>query len=283
MTLEDWVGKARPALAAAPFSPSSREAWLLASHVLGLTEAQALARSREMIGPDEISHLNLLLSRRLDAEPVAYLLGRREFFGRDFAVDSRVLIPRPETEHLIEAVLRLNLPQPTRILDLGTGSGCLAITLALELLEVVVVAVDRSLGALAVARANVARHQAEGRVRLLGGDLASALEVGSFDLVVTNPPYVPTVEAALLSPEVRDFEPGEALFAGPDGLGVIDRLLAWAIELRSGSFLVSEIGDGQLPELERRLRALYPQNQVMLADCHRDYAGKPRVVVLKRT
>lgn len=283
MTLEDWVGKARPALAAAPFSPSSREAWLLASHVLGLTEAQALARSREVIGPDEIRHLNLLLARRLDAEPVAYLLGRREFFGRDFAVDSRVLIPRPETEHLIEVVLGLNLPRPSRILDLGTGSGCLAITLALELRQAVVVAVDRSLGALAVARKNVARYRAEGRVRLLGGDLASALEVGSFDLVVTNPPYVPTVEAGLLSPEVRDFEPGEALFAGPDGLGVIDRLLAWAIELRSGSFLVSEIGDGQLPELERRLGALYPQNQVILADCQRDYAGKPRVVVLKRT
>lgn len=274
---------ARFELARAAFEPSTREAWLLARHVLGISEASVLARSREALTPAQTTELNLLLERRLGGEPVAYLLKRREFYGRDFRVDPRVLIPRPETEHLIEVALSLGLPAASRALDLGTGSGCLAVTLALELPGSQLVAVDRSVAALAVARANILAHGVAARVNLLASDLATTVVLGNFDLVVTNPPYVALRDAPALSPEVRDFEPSLALFAGPDGWDVLTRVLHLAANLRSGAWLLSEIGDGQLPDLKRRLHGLYPDGEVILADCRSDYAGKPRVVVLKRT
>lgn len=274
---------ARQELAKASFEPSPREAWLLARHVLGLTEASAMARGTQALGTAEQARLDALLARRTRGEPMAYLFGRREFYGRDFEVDSRVLIPRPETEHLIAAALSLELPPSPLVLDLGTGCGCLAVTLALELRGSRLVAVDRSLAALAVARANARCHGVIDRVRLVAGDLATALSLRGFDLVVTNPPYVATLEAPRLSPEVRDFEPDEALFAGPDGTDMLGRVLELALYLRPGAWLLSEIGDGQLPWLRARLLELYPAGEATLADCHADYAGKPRVVVLRRS
>ena len=153
-----------------------------------------------------------LVERRSGGEPVAYLVGEREFFGRRFAVDRRVLIPRPETEHLIEAVLELPLRAAPRLLDIGTGSGCIATTLALERPDSWVVGTDVSLAALTLARQNAAVLGA-GSVRWLAGDLAEALSFASFDVVASNPPYIGVEEAPALSCEVVDFEPHGALFS----------------------------------------------------------------------
>ncbi|HRC84148.1 MAG TPA: peptide chain release factor N(5)-glutamine methyltransferase [Thermoanaerobaculia bacterium] len=272
------LDRARARLREAPHQPSPREALLLLGHVLGCSEAQVLARSREPLECEPRERFESLLERRLAGEPMAYLKGRREFYGREFGVDSRTLIPRPETEHLVEAALALPLPAAPRILDLGTGSGILAITLAAELPQARVVAVDLSLDALAVARAN-ARMLGPGRVALAATDLASALELGAFDLVVSNPPYVALEEAVGLSPEVRDYEPGLALFATEGGLAIHRRLLERAAGLRPGAFLAFEIGDGQL----EGVLALAEPQPVELVEARKDYASKPRVVVLKRT
>ena len=155
-TVQGLLVEARRRLAAAPFAPPAREAGLLLAHALGVSEAQVLARHDEDVPAAAADRFLALLERRLAGEPFAYLTGEREFYGRGFRVDRRVLIPRPETEHLVEAALALPLPPGPRILDLGTGSGCLAVTLAAELPAATVVATDLSLAALAVARANAA-------------------------------------------------------------------------------------------------------------------------------
>src|SRR5262249_43661580 len=152
--------------------------------------------------------------------------GEREFYGRRFAVDRRVLIPRPETEHVVEAALGLPLPTAPRILDVGTGSGCLAATLALELRGARAVACDLSPGALAVAAGNARRHGVAGRVAAVGSDLGAGLDLARFDLVVSNPPYVDPAELPGLSPEVRGFEPRVALVSPGRGVAVLARLFS---------------------------------------------------------
>src|SRR4030095_1300690 len=142
------LAEARPRLAATPFGASTREALLLLGHVLNLSEAQVLARQESEVSGEAERRFRDLLARRLTGEPVAYLLGEREFYGRPFYVDSRVLIPRPETEHVVEAALAERLPAAPRLLDVGTGSGCLAVTLALEIPGARVAATDLSAGAL---------------------------------------------------------------------------------------------------------------------------------------
>ena len=257
---------------------SSREAALLLGHVLDLTEAQLLARDRQPVPPAARERFQELLARRLRGEPVAYLLGRREFFGRPFAVDSRVLIPRPETEHLVERALALPLPPRPRILDVGTGSGCVAITLALELPGASVTATDLSPAALAVARANARQHEVDGRVRLVAADLTRALDLETFDLVVSNPPYVSPVSRAVVSREVLEHEPASALFADEEGLSVLARLLRALEGLRPGVPALMEIGMGQ----DRRLGELARTSPLRLREIVTDYGGIPRIVVTER-
>lgn len=277
-TVEKLLAEGRRLLAAAPSAPSRREAALLLGWALGLTEAQVLARGREVAPAGAAERFRGLLGRRLAGEPVAYLTGEREFYGRPFAVDRRVLIPRPETEHLVEAALAQDLPAEPRILDLGTGSGCVAVTLALEQAAARVVATDRSPAALAVAAANVRRHRVGGRVLLAAGDLTASLRLERFDLVVSNPPYVDRREAPRLPPDVRDFEPAGALFADRGGLGVLARILTAGAAARPGAVLLCEIGDGQLPAVVDLVESL----PLDLVETRRDYAGKDRVVALRR-
>jgi release factor glutamine methyltransferase len=277
-TLDELLARARVRLAAAPFRPSTREAALLLGHVLGLSEAQLLAHGREVAPADAVRRFESLLERRLGGEPVAYLRGEREFYGRSFAVDDRVLIPRPESEHLVEAALAAPLPAAPRILDIGTGSGCLAVTLALELPRARVLATDLSPAALAVARANVRRHGVTGRVALAASDLVAALRLGGIDLVISNPPYVDRREAASLSPEVVAFEPALALFSAPAGLGAIAALVAAAGGLRAGTALLLEIGVGQLPAVERLVAA----SPLQIAAAWKDYSSIARVVRLEK-
>ncbi len=288
-TVSSLLAEAKAALSAGAFRPSPREAHLLLGHVLGLAEARLLARDAEPVPPAAEGAFRALLARRLTGEPIAYLLGRREFFGRPFGVDPRVLVPRPETEHLVETVLALELPPRARLLDVGTGSGAIAVTLALERPAWRVTGADLSPAALAVARANARRFglaAAAGRLALVAADLAAGLDLSSFDLLVSNPPYVAWEDAAALSAEVRDFEPGLALFApaagSPDepvpGVGVAARLLHQSRALPPGARVVLELGSGQLAGLLRFAEeAGWGPERVVP-----DYAGIPRVAVLRR-
>ena len=253
-----------------------REAALLLGEVLGLDEAQLYARSDDDVPePAALSYADLI-RRRVDHVPMAYLLGRREFYGRSFAVDPRVLVPRPETEHLVEAALD-HVAGGSRVLDLGTGSGCIAVTVALERPGARVVATDLSLGALAVAASNCRRHGVDGRVRLVRADLLSALRLQAFDVVVSNPPYIDVGEWPSLMPEVRDHEPPEALFAG-DGLDFYRRLLSAGEWFAAGQRLLVEIGKGQFDGVRELAEGGGFTVEAMVADL----AGIPRVVHLRR-
>lgn len=275
----DLLARARRRLAEAPFAPPGREATLLLGHVLGLSEAQVLARPEREVPAVAAARYEALVERRLSGEPVAYLTGVKEFWGRPFAVDRRVLIPRPETEHLVEAALALPLGPGARILDVGTGSGCLAVTLALERPGARVFATDASPAALAVAAGNARRLGA--RVCFAAADRYAGLELGRFDLVVSNPPYIDPGEAGGLSVEITGFEPPSALFPAGErrqGDAMLADLIQGAAALPSGATLLLEIGRGQLAAVERHA-APSPLHVAALID---DYAGIARVVRLVR-
>jgi len=276
--VRELLTDARARLAATPFGAPPREAGLLLARVLGLTEAQILARDRDEVSPVAAERFRSLLDRRLTGEPVAYLFGEREFYGRTFQVDERVLIPRPETEHVVEAALAEPLPSRPWLLDVGTGSGILAVTLALEVPGARAVATDLSAGALAVAAGNARRLGAAGRVLPVRTDLTAGLDLSRFDLVVSNPPYIDPAEAPALSPEVCNFEPPLALFAPGSGDSVLARLFALCAGLRSGVRLIVEIGYGQLDVARRHAEA----SALLLEEAWRDYSSIPRVLTLRR-
>ena len=186
-----------------------------------------------------------LIQRRLTGEPMQYIIGECEFYGLPFRVTSDVLIPRPETEHLVEKVIELaaTFPSP-RIVDIGTGSGAIAVALAHHLPNAGLTAIDLTEPVLTIARENAERNAVT--IRFLKGDLLSPAAGERFDIVVSNPPYVPEVDRPTLSVEVRDYEPGLALFAGNDGLDIYRRLIPQAFAcLASGGFIALEIGYGQ--------------------------------------
>lgn len=198
-----------------------------------------------------------LLDRRQRGEPIQYITGECEFYGLPFRVTRDVLIPRPETEHLVEKVLDLatqfTLP---RIVDIGTGSGAIAVALASKSPHAHVTAIDLSESAVALARENAGRNGVALRIRFLQGDLLAPVVGQEFDIVVSNPPYIPETDRPSLSAEVRNYEPSLALFAGPDGLDVYRRLIPAAFAVLSpGGFLALEIGYGQSPDLHALLTA----------------------------
>lgn len=278
MRVRDLLAEARARLAATSFGAPPREASLLLGRVLGLTEAQILARDQEEVPSEAAERFLALLDRRLTGEPVAYLFGEREFYGRTFEVDDRVLIPRPETEHIIEAALAEPLPPRPWILDVGTGSGILPVTLALEIPDARVVATDLSPGALAVATGNARRLGAGGRIYPVRTDLTAGLDLSRFDLVVSNPPYIDPADEPTLSPEVTRFEPSLALFAPGTGDSILERLFTLCAGLRSGVRLIVEIGYGQLDVARRHAEA----SALLLEEARPDYSGIPRVLVLRR-
>jgi peptide chain release factor 1 len=226
------------------------------------------------------AHRHALLARRERREPVAQILGIREFWGREFVVTSAVLTPRPETELVVEeAVLRFKGSPPQRVIDVGTGSGCLAVTLALEFPDAAVVATDISAAALEVARAN-ARRLGAARIRFVEMNLLDAIAPGSIQLIVANPPYVPAVARPALSPEVREYEPGVALFGGSDGLGIIRRLLpAASATLVPGGWLLMEFGAGSDDEVRAAVEETPGLRLEVIED---DLQGIPRVVVARK-
>lgn len=246
-----------------------RDVDLLLSDLLGQPLSWLLAFGETLV---DAAPLEALLARRYAGEPLQYIRKRTEFYSREFYVDDRVLIPRPETELLVEATLE-HAPDGGRVIDIGSGSGCIAITIERERSDLHVISVDRSVDALAVAAINRARLQS--RVALVASDLMSAIR-GPFDVIVSNPPYVPLGEYEELAVEVRIHEPRIALTPGPSGMEIIDRIFDSARRhLTPRGHLILEIGYGQ----EQTLRALAQTKGFTIDAFLPDLAGIPRVVV----
>lgn len=256
------------------------DAEVIARHVLDCDRATFLIRAHDPL-PSAFDRLfEDLVRRRIAREPVAYITGHKEFWGLEFDVTPAVLVPRPETELIIEESLAA-LPARDavgQIIDVGTGSGCLAVALAVEFSSAAVAAIDSSEAALDVARRNCSRHNVISRVSLIHADLLNGIS-NPADLIVSNPPYVPDSDASHLQPEVARYEPYAALFAGDDGLRVIRRLFAAAPDvLADGGHLIVEFGLGQEPDLRQAAR----QAGWTVDHVRRDLQGIPRVAVLRR-
>ena len=252
-----------------------RDADFLLCHALGRSLTWLIAHSDDSVDPSVADEASQMVDRRLAAEPLQYIRGYTEFFGRRFAVDPRVLIPRPETEILVEAAIK-RLAPGARVLDVGTGSGCIAISIEREIPEVNVVGTDRSIGALAVARLN--KERLSSRVAFLAADFVAPLR-GAFDLIVSNPPYIPAGVVEGLAPEVQHHEPRGALTPGPIGTEAFEALLHEGGNLlQSGGLLMLEIGFDQAAAI----RSLASEEGWLMDEMIADLAGIPRVVVLSR-
>ena len=277
------IERARARLLITPQAASAgRDAELLLRHVTGWSRAALLTHPEQMVGFSELEAFYQAVERRAASEPVQYITGVQDFYGLEFLVTPAVLIPRPETEHLVEAALELarSVPCPgsasLRILDVGTGSGAIAVTLAHLLPDVLVSATDISADALEVAQHNAAIHHVSERIRFFLCDLFPA-DAGPFDLICSNPPYIPSAE--VLEVQVASFEPHAALFAGPDGLEMYRRLIPAAqAALKPGGRLLLEIGHGQQADIESLLRASHLESVRFIADLQ----GIPRVAVTQK-
>src|SRR5215469_3621960 len=264
---------------------AARDSELLLLDSLRLTRAQFLAEPTRELTSAELSLYLEAIARRSHHEPLQYITGHQEFYGLRLRVTPAVLIPRPETEHLVEAVLaRLPHDAPTTIADIGTGSGAIAIALAAHLPNAAIIALDISSEALTVARGNAeARNNAgagniAGRIRFLESDLLNSIPpTERFDAVVSNPPYVPTIDLPVLHREVRQYEPGIALFAGTEGLDAYRRLIPQAhAALKPNGLLAMEIGHGQRDAVASLLAGW---NEVSFID---DLQQIPRVALARR-
>ena len=260
-----------------------REAGSLLMHVLDRDRTHILAHAEDQLSAEQVEEFSELLEARAQGKPLQYITGRQEFFGLEFEVTSDVLIPRPETELLIEAALSIVSPNEMPfICDVGTGSGCIVVTLLHKLPGARGIALDTSVAALAVAERNANRHGVHERVSFIASDCFAGLAPSfssSFDLIVSNPPYVAERAIEGLQREVRDFEPRVALTAGEDGLSIIRRLLIEGHDyLKSGGFLIFEIGFDQ----HEAVRQLIDENSWKLLEIHDDLQGIPRTVALMK-
>jgi release factor glutamine methyltransferase len=257
MTLEQAVRQGEAQLSTGPHPDRARrDAETLLLHVIRRNRAAMLARWNEVLIDTEVRAVKQLIERRLAGEPIQYIVGDAEFYGLPFRVTPDVLIPRPETEHLVEKTLELaaGFPVP-RIVDIGSGSGAIAVALAHHLPQAEITSIDLSAPALAIAKENAERNRVS-RIRFLQGDLLAPVQTERFEMVVSNPPYVPATDRPTLSVEVREFEPSLALFAGNDGLSIYRRLIPAAhAALVPGGFLLLEIGHGQQQSIEELLTA----------------------------
>jgi release factor glutamine methyltransferase len=266
---------ARRRLNVAGIEDAALEAEVLLRHVLGLDRAHLFARIDDAFDDDALLAFQRLVERRVAHEPTAYLVGHREFFGLDFETTPDALIPRPETELLVEEAHRLAPSAPLVVADVGTGCGAIAVALATHLPQAIVYAIDDSPSALALAARNAARFRVSERVRLLQGDLLDPLPE-PVDLIVANLPYVKTADWEALPPEIRDHEPRAALDAGPTGTEALERLLCAApSHLRPAGRLLAEIAWDEGERLLDVARACFPEARV---DVKKDLAGLDRVI-----
>jgi release factor glutamine methyltransferase len=259
------------------------DAELLLAHVLGVNRAAILTWPDRPLTPKQLTRYRNLVLRRAAREPLAYIVGHREFYDLDFVVDARALIPRPETELLVEHALRTarritpEAGTPLQLADVGSGSGAIAVTLAVHLPQATIYALDDSAEALALTTENARRHRVADRVHPLQGDLLSPLPQ-PVDVITANLPYVATTEWEELPPEIRIHEPRAALDGGPDGLALIRRLLAMASpHMRPGGALLLEIGASQGGAVTALARQHLPQARVQV---YQDLAGLDRLVLI---
>jgi release factor glutamine methyltransferase len=279
-TVAGAVDRGRARLAAVGIEAAGLEACVLFEHAAGIGRAALLAGGREPVAPEAAQRYERLLAQRARRMPLAYVTGEREFWSLRLRVDRRVLVPRPETETLVEAALE-RLGPGARVADVGTGSGAIVIALARELGAGAFFGTDRSAAAIEVARANAADNGLAGRIEFFTGDLLAPLRglPGLLDALVSNPPYIPTGEIDGLQAEVRDFEPRAALDGGPDGLALIGRIIAGAPRLlRGGGWLLLEVGAGQADAVRGLLRGGGFED----ISTRRDLAGIERVVAARR-
>jgi release factor glutamine methyltransferase len=269
------------ALRAGGIEEPELEAELLLRHVLGRDKTYFYLHLPEHLDPEQERAFHELLRQRLTHRPLAYITGHREFYGLDFRVQPGVLIPRPETELVVERCIaiareRLARGERVRFVDVGTGSGAIAIAVAKHLPAAEVYATDASPEALVIAGYNARQLRVAGRIRFLQGDLLRPVP-GTVDLIAANLPYVPSAVCETLAPEVRDFEPRQALDGGSDGLRVIARLLEQlAVKLHSAGAVVIEIGYDQ----GEAMRALVAEILRMPAEILQDGAGRDRVAII---
>ena len=256
-----------------------REAWLLLAHSAGRSRAALMVASRDEIAPSVRARFEQLIGRRAAREPIAYIVGEKEFWSLAFLVTPAVLIPRPDSETLVEAALEQLPPEgAATVLDLGTGSGCLLLAVLSERKHAFGVGVDRSEAATRLARRNACRLGLDDRSAFLTGDWGSAL-TGAFDLIVCNPPYIAACDLAGLARDVAGYEPHAALVAGPDGLAAHAELApAFRHLLRPGGTLCLEVGQGQSGTVGALLEAAGLGVQAV----RRDLAGIERCVVARR-
>lgn len=254
------------------------DAELLLMYVLGWSRVKVIAEQKATLSTAQVAALRPLIERRAQRESIAYIVGYKEFYGMDFMVNSSVLVPRPETELLVDLAIQHahRVQQPLHIADIGTGSGCIAVTLAAQLSEVVVYAVDISSDALKVAAKNVARHKVIAKVHLIEGDLVAPLKT-PVDMIVSNPPYTILSE---IDAGVLEHEPHLALDGGVDGFAVYRQLLADApSKLGPDGMVLLEIGATQGAEVMALAHAHFPSAQITL---YQDLVGHDRVVRIQR-
>jgi release factor glutamine methyltransferase len=282
MTLRQAITNAAAELAANPHlsEHAHRDAELLLLHTLQIPRVTLIAYPDRDLSPDQHALYQIAISRRFQLEPIQYITGEQEFYGLRLHVSPAVLIPRPETEHLVEAVLAL-LPanQPLKLADIGTGSGAIAIALAVHLPLAQITALDLSTEALAVATSNAREHNVANRIDFFESDLLAAVDnrTETFDALVSNPPYIPESDRATLHPQVREHEPATALFAGETGLDIYRRLVPQALSaLKPNGLLVLEIGHGQREQLTQLLAGW---NDVSFVN---DLQQIPRVVLARK-
>lgn len=281
--IQDALIWATERLAAAGCDTPRLDAEVLLCECAGVERAFLLAHGTDAVPAEAWSRFRDWVARREKREPLAYITGHREFYGMDFAVTPAVLVPRPETEHVVDEVLALaqarhRREQPLLIADVGTGSGAIAIALAVHLPHAQVCALDASREALEVAWRNAHRHGVVDRLCLVQSDLLEHLP-WAVDILVANLPYVADEEWPALSPEIRFHEPTHALRGGANGLDLIRRLLAQApAHMRPGGAVVLEIGAGQAADVGRAAQAAFRNAQIRVVQ---DYAGLDRVVVIQ--
>jgi release factor glutamine methyltransferase len=282
-TIKEALEQGTHTLAHMATKSARRDAQVLLNHVLGVERSVLYAYPEQKLSVEQERNFSLLVERRAQGEPVAYLVGHKEFYGRDFIVDQRVLIPRPETELLVEAALnhirhQVAAGQMPVVADVGTGSGAIAITLAEEERCLpYLYACDISSDALAVAYLNAQCHAVEQRIRLLQGDLLTPLPE-AVDVLTANLPYVGTDEISMLALDVYHYEPHLALFSGPQGLDIVRRFCQEAKQsgkLKTGAVILLELGYQQQEPLSQQVQELWPQSTITTI---KDYAGWDRVM-----
>lgn len=275
------INAARQRLEDAGCDTPHLDAQVFLAHILGVDRTWLFAHHEYELTEDEAAAFTALVTRRMRHEPVAYLVGHKEFYGLDFLVDRRVLIPRPETELLVDAVIdhiAMRDEQPVTVADVGTGSGAIALAIAANCPNARLYAIDLSADALAVASQNVERLDTRGQVTLLHGDLLAPLPE-LVDMIVANLPYISSATYAQLMVDVRDYEPQLALEAGPQGLDAITRLLMQAPHyLKTHGLIFLEIGHDQGAAVTHLARTLLPPHTTIRL--RQDYQGHDRLVVI---